>query len=149
MSSRMQVVSLSCGVRIFSYCNYLGSCITYGIPGSFPRSLLTATLAHVSPVADFRCSSCPLSYDTLFKSVWDAAHRFMICESIDKPYVGELVGFFIALGISTRDWVWIGLIWLSLMFLPCIVWSDLFHQNYALYYFLYSLIIPSPTCFDT
>jgi hypothetical protein len=27
--------------------------------------------------------------------------------------------------------------------------SDLIHQHYALYYFLYSSIIPSPTCFGT
>jgi hypothetical protein len=35
----------------------------------------------------------------------------MICESIDKPYVGELVGIFIFLGIYSRD---LGVDWIYL-----------------------------------
>lgn len=112
MCSRIQVISLSSRVRIFHI--LITQEATFPISSSFLRRALTAALAHVCPVANFHRSSCPVSYDTLFKSVRDAAYRFVICESIDKPYVGELVGIFIALGISTCGWVWIGFNWLSL-----------------------------------
>ena len=114
MSNRMQVVFLSSRVRIFHILITYELTFPISSSSSFLRRLLTATLAHVCPVANFLRSSCPVSYDTLLKSVWDSAHRFMICELIDKPYVCGLVDIFIALGISTHGWVWIWFIWLSL-----------------------------------